>query len=61
MNNDVAKIVSDTLSGKAHFEAWVAVCNALDKADPAWCFDGKKSAVQNAVEWIKTHADKDPK
>ena len=48
----VQKIVQDTLSGKAHFDAWCAVVHALYKEDPTWCARSRLTAIENAVSWI---------
>lgn len=53
VDQGVQAIVDNTLSGNAHFKAWCAVVDALFEADPTWCVDRSKSAVQNAVAWIK--------
>ena len=54
--NSDKNIVSDILSGNAHFRAWSEVVKALDEADPQWGDDDKKTPVENAVTWIKARS-----
>ena len=54
--NSGKNIVSDILSGNAHFRAWSEVVKALDEADPQWGDDDKKTPVENAVTWIKARS-----
>lgn len=54
----IDKIVDDLMSGRSHFQAWCAVADALDRADPNWLIDRSKSPVENAVAWIESKAAK---
>lgn len=47
------KVIEDGLPGNAYSWAWCKIVEALDETDPDWLQDNNKSALDNAVAWIR--------